>query len=140
MNETLPRKSWWGRNWKWVVPTGGCLIFIILIIVFIGTLFFGLNKFMTESTPYEEAFTKAIENEQVIEALGEPIEQEGLIQGSLNYENDRGEIDVKVPLEGPKGIGYLYIKGTKDGENWDYSDLYVIIESTGETIFLLNYY
>ncbi|ETN94652.1 Cytochrome oxidase complex assembly protein 1 [Zhouia amylolytica] len=138
MNELSPKKSWWGRNWKWVIPAGGCLTIIIFIVVFIGTVFFGVSTMMKSSTPYEEAITRVKENKQIIEALGEPIVQEGMIQGKINYENDHGDIDIKVPLEGAKGKASLYIVGTKQGDTWNYSDMYIVIKATGETIFLLE--
>ncbi|MFT4699310.1 MAG: hypothetical protein ACI9SJ_002476 [Flavobacteriaceae bacterium] len=33
------RKNWFGRNWKWAVPTFGCLTIIILSIVFALALY-----------------------------------------------------------------------------------------------------
>lgn len=136
MNQTNQKTSWWGRNWKWVLPTGGCLTVIILLVIFVGAIFFGANNLMKDSMPYKEAISKARQNGQLIELLGEPIEQEGMIQGHINFENGEGDIDIKVPLTGPKGEASLYVVGTKKRDTWTYSDVYVIIDSTGETIFL----
>ncbi len=40
MEENIRKESWFKRNWKWVVPTGGCLLVIIFIIAHAGTIFF----------------------------------------------------------------------------------------------------
>ncbi|HEV2762364.1 MAG TPA: hypothetical protein VGV38_05155, partial [Pyrinomonadaceae bacterium] len=34
-----PRKNWWGRNWKWVVPTG-CLGLLVGVGLFVAAIVF----------------------------------------------------------------------------------------------------
>ena len=137
-NELIEEKSWWKRNWKWVVPTGGCLTLIVLFVVFIGAAVFGVTKVMSGSEPYQEGLTKAQNNEQVIELLGEPIENNGIMQGSINFSNSRGDADIRVPIKGPKGEGTVYIVGEKHNDVWTYSELEVRIDQNNEVINLLN--
>lgn len=135
-NELIPQKSWWSRNWKWVVPVGGCLTVIIIAVLFIGTLFYGVSSALKNSTPYEEAFETASTNEQVLDALGEPVEQDGIFKGSIKIENDGGKADIKVPIKGPKGTAVLHVVGEKQHGHWSYSTMTVTLDGSGEVIYL----
>ncbi|MEP0263125.1 cytochrome c oxidase assembly factor 1 family protein [Dokdonia sp.] len=137
-NELIEERSWWKRNWKWVVPTGGCLTLILLLVFFVGAAIFGATKMMSGSEPYQEGLTKAQSNEQVIELLGEPIENNGIMQGSINFSNNSGDADIRVPIKGPKGEGTVYIVGEKHNGVWTYSELEVRIDQNSEVINLLN--
>ena len=45
MNELVTEeRSWWSRNWKWVVPVGGCFTFIIIGVLALGGAIFGFVK------------------------------------------------------------------------------------------------
>ncbi|PKA82716.1 cytochrome oxidase complex assembly protein 1 [Ulvibacter sp. MAR_2010_11] len=137
MEENIPHKNWFGRNWKWVVPTGGCLVAIILFVVFAGTLVMGVTSLLTDSDPYKEAMSKAQENELVVAAIGEPIEQDGMTMGSLNYNNGEGQANLSIPIKGPKGEAVLSVFANKPGDEWIYHLLEVQIKNSGETISLL---
>ncbi len=132
------QKSWFGRNWIWVVPTGGCLTLIILFIVFIGATVFGVSKLITESGPYQEAIEKVNNDDYVIKQLGSPIESTGIPSGNISLQNDEGSASFSIPIEGPKGTAKLYVTGTKLQNTWEYSEVYLIISDTGEEIDLIN--
>ncbi len=138
MNELVPQKSWFSRNWMWVVPTGGCLVIILLFVFGIGAAIFGVSKIFTGSTPYEYAVEQASKDSRVIEALGNPIETAGIMQGNISLENDSGKVDIKIPLKGPNGKGSVTIKGDKFEGEWVYEELYVLIKETNEKINLLD--
>ena len=138
MNEHVQQKSWFSRNWIWVVPTGGCLLIIILFAFGIGAAIFGVSKIFTGSAPYEYAVEQASKNEQVIEQLGAPVETAGIMQGNISTTNNSGEVDIKIPLKGPKGRGSVTIKGQKIDGEWFYEEFYVIIKETNEKINLLD--
>jgi len=132
--DELDNRSWFKRNWKWAVPTGGCLIIIVLLVIGAGTLFVGVTSMMKESTPYEAALTAAQSNEQVIEALGEPIETHGMMRGNISFSNDDGSADMNIPITGPKGDAKLYVVGEKTNGVWTYEKIEVVLNSNGETI------
>jgi len=138
MNESVQQKSWFGRNWMWVLPAGGCLTIIVLILLGIGATIFGISKIMTSSAPYEYAVEQASNNTQVIELLGSPVETAGMMQGKISTTNDSGEVAIKIPLKGPKGKGSVTIKGYKTDGEWTYEELYVLIKETNEKINLLD--
>ena len=132
------QKSWFGRNWMWVVPTGGCLILMVLGIIAVGSLVFGVSKVIQNTEPYAYALEEALNNEELMEHLGDPIVSDGIMQGSMNYSNGEGLIDISIPVSGPKGKARIYIKGEKTGEEWEYEHLMAIIKKTSDTINLLN--
>jgi len=138
MDEHTQQKSWFSRNWIWVVPTGGCLLIIILFVFGIGAAIFGVSKIFTGSAPYEYAVEQASKNSSVIATLGEPVETAGIMQGNISTTNDTGEVNIKIPLKGPKGKGSVTIKGQKIDGEWFYEELYVIIKETNEKINLLD--
>ena len=137
MNE-YKQRSWWSRNWPWVVPVGGCLTLIILGILGIGGLIFGVSSAIKNSTPYSYALEQARQNEAVIMTLGEPIETDGIMEGNLSFENNRGEADIKIPIKGPKGEAKVIVVGEKYDGEWTYEKLYVLIKETQEVINLLD--
>ncbi len=137
--DTIGHKSWFARNWGWAVPLGGCLTIIILFFVFLGSVIFGVSELITESTPSQDAIAKVNEDDYVVNILGEPIETNGIMNGSLSYENNVGSADISIPIKGPNGEAQLYVIGTKLNDQWTYKEMYVIIDSTNEQIDLLGY-
>ncbi len=136
--EAQKQKSWFGRNWPWVIPVGGCLTVILLFVFGIGAIFFGVSKVMKNSAPFEQAIQLVENNPEVREYLGSNIEVDGMFDGNISLNNDDGDIDLKAPIKGSKGKGILVIKGEKlDGE-WTYENLYVLIKETNEKINLLD--
>jgi len=137
MENQTQKKSWFKRNWPWVVPVGGCLTLIVIFFVFIGTAIFGVSKMFTGSEPYKDGLDKVQRDEYVVQQLGEPIETNGIMSGSLKLENDEGTVDISIPIKGPDGEGKLFIVGSKENDQWTYSEMYVIIEETNEQVDLL---
>ncbi len=139
MNDLIQEKSWFSRNWGWAVPLGGCLTIIVLFFVFLGSVIFGVSELITESVPYKDAITKVNEDDYVIDILGEPIETNGIMNGNISFKNSEGSADISIPIKGPNGEAELYVIGTKQNDQWTYSELYVIISETNEQIDLLGY-
>lgn len=136
------RPGWWSRNWKWFVPTGCCLgtlvtglLLVALFGVGIFGLFSGISKVMKSSEPYQTAVQRATADEKVIAALGTPI-SEGFPMGSVNTSGESGDVDLSIPIAGPKGKATIYVVGKKFAGRWTYSKLSVKIASTGEMIDL----
>lgn len=136
--EETNQKSWFGRNWPWVLPVGGCLTLIVLAVMGIGTLFVGVSKMFTSSAPYEYALSEASNNAEVIAVFGEPIESDGIISGNISLKNNDGEADFSIPIKGPNGVGSITVVGTKTDGEWTYKLLYVTIKETQEQINLLK--
>ena len=132
--EEIQRKSWFRRNWLWFVPSMGCLTIIVLIAVGVFSVFSMINDFEPTQFALEEASTNSI----VIEALGEPIEKNGITSGNFSFRNGEGNADFSMPIRGPKGEGTLRVVAEQKDDEWTYETLYVIIKASKERINLLD--
>jgi len=138
MTINIEQKSWFSRNWMWVVPVGGCLTIILLFVLGIGATIFGISKLFTESVPYEYALAQAKNDSRVIEYLGDDIESSGMMQGNISLKNDSGSANITIPIKGTKGKGSVTIIGEKLDSEWVYEELFVTIKETNEQINLLD--
>lgn len=133
--ETVKQKSWFGRNWGWVLG-GGCLTLIAIVALGIGGIIYKVSDAVTNSEPYTHALAKASENERVIYFLGEPIETNGLGNTNYTYKNGTTTANLTIPIKGPKDEGSIVIKAEKINDEWAYYELYVKIDGETETINL----
>src|SRR5437773_12511954 len=74
----MPQPNWFGRNWKWVVPVG-CLLPVLLVGGCGLMVFFFATGIMKQSDAYKIALARAQTNPAVIEAIGSPISQTGIV-------------------------------------------------------------
>ena len=138
MEEEREHKNWFGRNWKWAAPTVGCLTIIVVIVFLFSAMVYKVTDMFKDSVPYTVAMESMQQNIQVIEQLGEPIEPDGMFQGNINYENDNGTADLKIPIKGPKGEATLLVIAEKNDDVWTYQTMAVSFEDSDETIDLLE--
>ena len=138
MTQAVQQKSWFSRNWIWVVPVSGCLMIILLFIFGVGAAIFGVTKIITNSEPYEYAFDLAKTDERVLNILGDPIESDGIMQGNISISNSEGEANFRIPIKGPKAAAYVQVVAERYAGDWEYEELYVIIKETNEKINLLD--
>ena len=129
------RRGWWGRNWKWVVPTG-CLTVIVLFFVFTATIALAVFGMLKGTDVYKTAVTRAKNDPRVATALGTPIKEGWYVGGSTQITGGSGKSDLSIPIRGPKGTATIYVMATKFAGDWQYSKLVVKVEGTGETIDL----
>jgi Cytochrome oxidase complex assembly protein 1 len=122
--EMAPQRSWWSRNWKWVVPSG-CLG-LLLSCGCLGAVIFGVAfQSLRSAGVVVEAVAMAKQSPEVRQALGEEIKAGMLVSGSLQSSNDRGSADITIPLDGSKADGTLHVEAYKDGEEWKFTQLLV---------------
>ncbi len=139
MNNEISRKSWFSRNKSWALPTGGCLL-VVLVVVCIALMFFvGLKETVFESGPYKYAVEEASNNLKVKEVLGDDIITESIFSGRITIDNDQ-HADFKIPLKGNKSKGFVFVIAERENktQDWQYKKLYVIAEKSTDTIHLLN--
>ena len=79
---------------------------------------------------------QARSNRQVVDALGEPIESGFWISGSINVDGPSGDVDVSIPISGPKGSGTLYVVGNRSAGRWQYSRMEVEVSGRPSRIDL----
>ena len=131
------RANWWGRNWKWFVPTG-CFTLLALFAAFIFSIFAIVFGAMKSTDVYKDALARARASAAVTEALGSPIKDGFLVSGNTNVNGAGGESNLSIPISGPKGKGTLYLKAEKALGRWNYLGLEVQIEGRDERIDLLQ--
>lgn len=131
----MPQPSWFGRNWKWVVPLG-CLLPVLFAAGCGLVVFLFATGIMKQSDAYKIALARAQSNPAVIEAIGSPISQTGIVSGNSNASGGVGEANLSIPLSGPKGKATLYVEAKKSADTWLFQTMVVKIEKTGERIDL----
>ena len=69
--------------------------------------FFFAMGVLKQTDAYKTALARAQENPAVIEAIGTPISQTGIVAGKSNVTGPTGEAKLSIPLKGPKGKAIL---------------------------------
>jgi hypothetical protein len=132
-----PPKSWWSRNFKWLLPV--CIGAPILVcggfVSLLLSLVFGLIK---NSEPYEQALYTARTDRAVISAMGAPIEAGIFVAGNIEVSPSSGYADLAIPISGPRGSGTIYAEAEKYEGQWYFSTLEVAVEETDQWIDLLG--
>ena len=99
-------------------------------------VFFFATSMMKQSEAYKIALARAQANSAVVEAIGSPISQTGIVSGNNNVNGATGEANLSIPLSGPKGKATLYVEAKKSADQWFFQTMVVKIEKTGERIDL----
>lgn len=136
MDNQPPRRNWWSRNWKWVVPVLGVAAILLVVgsITLFVTLLFGTMK---SSGAYKQALVAVRADPAVAQALGTPVNAGFIVTGSVNVSGSSGDADLSIPVSGPQGKGTVHAKATKSMGEWQFTELVVEIAATGERIDLL---
>ncbi len=131
------KKSWWGRNWKWIVPVG-CSGMVLFFCAFIFMIFAIVMGSIRTTDAFKEGVALATSNPEVLTALGEPVEAGWFVSGSVNVNGAGGEADLSVPLVGRQGRATLYIIADKRAGRWEFELLEVAVKGRDERIDLLD--
>lgn len=133
--EPRPR-SWWSRNWKWVVPVG-CLGMVLLALLAVGGLVLAVTGGIKSSEVFQMGLERTRSSPAAVAALGEPIEPGWWVSGSIEVTGPSGDAALAAPVSGSTGEGKLYLEGTKTAGTWRLTLLELEMEDSGERIDLL---
>lgn len=133
----VQRKSWFARNWGWVLG-GGCLTIIIIGILVVVGVVATVSNSITGSEPYTYAYEKAIDNNFVKQYIGEPIETNGIGSTDYNFSNGVSTTNLNIPIKGPKAEGVIVVDAEKIDDEWVYKQLYFLGDTETEIINLLD--
>ncbi len=142
MNNLVENKSWWNKNWKWIIPVFG--IFLISIFAIsttdIGETTIDIVKAYADPNLVETALNKAQGNDEVKELLGtlEQVDKMAKLEGSVKYSNNDTFVDISVRVKGSKGKGRMRIKAERNGETWEYKKIVIGIKKLNRTIEILG--
>ena len=128
-----------GGGKKWIFwGCGGCLGLLVVAGIAGYFIFSSVLGMLEKSAPYQDGLARAQQSPEVRQALGEPVEKDGMVNGRININNDAGSADLTVPLKGTKGTGSLHIVSEKEpGQNWQPQVLDVNVNG-GDSINLLD--
>ena len=130
-------RNWFGRNWKWALPTG-CLLMVVLVAAFLGAIFFFVFSMMKTNTAYQHAMESARGDTEVVAALGQPITEGWFVSGSFEETGPSGQASFAIPVSGPKGAGTIYVEAKKSAGQWNYEVMAVQVDGSGTRIDLLD--
>lgn len=133
--EPAPAEPWIRRHWKWLIAAG-CLGLTTVAVWFVGLLVFAVMGGIKSSGIYQDALAAARSSPAALDALGEPIEPDWWVIGSIHTSGPSGEADLAIPVSGPSGAGKLYVIGEKRAGKWEMELLELELEG-GERIDLL---
>ena len=137
--EIETKQSWWKRNWKWALPTGGCLTVIIVIVAFVSYGVYQVTDKITEGTnvfAFMDVITEVQKSDAVKEALGSPIRFEGL-EDENNYDPSNSDrLDLDFEIQGKTQNGQLRVLATKTDSGWHYNTFTITTTDTGKVIDL----
>ena len=139
--EEYNQRSWFRKNWPWILPVGccsGCLLIIVLFIGGLGATAYSVFSKFEAATPVQEVLITVNNTPKAVEILGANIISGGFPTGNITITNTDGEVDFVLPVRGDKGIGTLTVNGIRVNEKWIYEDLYLIIKETQEQVNLLE--
>ena len=129
----VQRKSWLGRNWKWLL-----LATFLLMVCFGLGIFALIMSWMRSSDVALEAVAIMRQTPQSRRSSAAGSKRAGSTSGSINVgTGGSGDANLTVPISGPKGSGTIYVTARRIAGVWNYSEMIAGIESTGEKIDLL---
>ena len=131
-------RSWFSRNKLWAIPTGGCLVIIVLIVIFVVSLVGGVTTLFSKSEPYNYALEQAKQSEWVTSKIGQPIEIDGMTTGNVNYSDGESTAELKIPVKGNKDEGVILVIANKMADQWTYETLTITIDDSKEEYNLLT--
>lgn len=90
---------------------------------------FGVFAAIKSSEPYQTGLSRVQANEDVKDAIGEPIQPKFLVQGKVNLQKDGGEADIKFPVSGTRGNAEVHVRATRTGGIWKYDEVSATLEN-----------
>jgi hypothetical protein len=133
----IRQRSWFGRNWKWLVPFG-CLGSLLTAAACAAVIFWVVMGFLQSSWAYTEGVNLAMHDQQVIDQLGQPIEASRIPFGSIDVSGSSGNADVSIGLTGAKNKGTLHIVARKQDDQWEFVRAEVEVNGQEQKINLLS--
>jgi len=129
-------RSWFGRNWKWLLPVG-CLLPFVAVGGCVAVLVVGVFGALKASDAYNLSLAAVRADEQVKAALGDPIEPSFLVSGNIHVSTEGSDADVHYDISGPNGRGTVHAVAIKEAGSWTFRTL-VVETANGENIDVLE--
>jgi len=135
-NELIVQKSWWKRNWKWLVSVCGISLFLIGVFITsgMGEISAHFVRAYSDMTLYNNAIDKVNSVQKVKELLGEiePIDNLAIFEGEVQYSNNNKTVNTTIRLKGTKGYARMDIIADKVNNEWVYKKINIRIKNPPE--------
>lgn len=133
------QRGWFFRNLWWMLPAA--LLALVLPCGCCGGIVWWVIGSMKSSEPYQMALHRVQTDLQVIDQLGEPIEEAGWMPtGNFSFHTDNGvasgEARFDFSVRGPKGTAHVHADARCRDGKWVFRVLTVTPASTGRKISL----
>ena len=145
MEITTPKKNWFSRNWKWVVPVGvlvsGLALVVCCVVGGAAAIYGGVNSILgiLKSHPaFQDSLEMVQADARVQELLGTPIEAGSLVSGSISETPVDGTAELSYPVSGPKGSGTVYVSAKKVEGEWVLTRVVLKMDKTGERLVIVG--
>lgn len=134
-------RGWLSRNLWWLLPTS--VLVVVLPIGCCAGIFFWLVGSLKSSEPYQMALKRVCADRQVIEALGEPVEETGWMPtGNFSYHINNGvasgEASFSFTVSGPKDTAVVQVEMLCRDGKWEFRSLQVTSTSSGKAMTLVD--
>jgi len=134
--------AWQNKKWdsvesfnktqrKWNIAA--LSIFCTMIISTVLALFFLLPSLM-KGEVYDMSLAKVKADQHVVEIVGNKIEQNTMVKGSIHSKNDEGYAKISYKISGNKQDAYVYATGLKKFNKWNLCDVWVIDDNSDEEL------
>ncbi len=131
-NELIKQRSWWKKNWKWLVPVSGIILILIVFLISSGVAGNSADivRAYSETELYENALEKVKSDERASELLGEikPIDKLAILEGVVKYSNEYKTINSSIRVVGTKGRGRMDISADLIHDEWNYKKINIRIK------------
>ncbi len=133
------QRGWFSRNLWWLLPTA--FLVMVLPCGCCGGIFWWVISSIKSSEPYRMALERVRTDREVIEQLGEPVEEAGWIPtGNFSYQTNNGVTSGRASFDfsvsGPKGSARVHAEAACRNGKWGFRVLEVTPASGGQTISL----
>lgn len=129
-------KSWWERNWVWVLVVG----IVLILTVFAGTIVGGVMYWFRNSVPFQRAMDRVNQHTASRRLLGSPVTAGWIVTGNLSVSADGGgHARLQIPVSGPTGSGNLVVVAEKtSAQGWSFRVLKLVPDGDRTPIDLLE--
>jgi hypothetical protein len=133
---STPQRRWTlrPRNAQaWLLLITVLLVVVVMFAVVVSSL---IETGVRHSEPYDVAVSRAQHNPTMLQKLGSPIVAGRTTSATLNTNNDAGDADLTIPLQGPFGKGKLHVVAERKAYKWAYREMRFVADGSGETVDL----
>jgi ABC-type Fe3+ transport system permease subunit len=102
---------------------------LIVVCVFLPVFFVGITSLM-KGEAYNQSLARIVENQEVIDLLGTPVEAGFFVLGNVSTSGPNGKAELQYSLSGPKGEAEAYVYAYKKLGQWE---LYQVVVFNGNT-------